>query len=295
MKLLSISFLYSFLILYHPFLFAQELIFKNPKKLPRAINSSWEESNLFVSENNSTLIFIREEDVLSEVSKVLYYVTKNEYGSWEYATQFPEGDKVGLQVVGTTDTGKLYFLDNHNSKFSKLYVQQCDNELCLHHVKQAKFRVRKGKIHDIYIHPSDSIMVLSMMSDKAENYGLEDIYVSLKDKDEVWHDPINIGISVNGSASEITPFLSADQRRLFFSSNKKDSTESYNIFYTDRLYDSWTLWTVPKKLDNNINTIADETSFYLIDDMAYFISNKEENSNIYQASKMKYKPLLNPR
>lgn len=276
-------------------LVAQQPSFKTPYKLDEAINSLHEESRFFISEDISTLVFTREESDQNEGNPMLYLATKNNDGIWNTALKFPESAKSvedEMQVVGMTSTGNFYFLENTASKSSKLYVQYCKNEFCINHLKSVKIPLQAREALYIYVHPSDSIMLLSLMSSEGIDQGAEDLYVSLKDEKGMWNKPINLGVTINSEYSEITPFLSFDKQRLFFSSNKEGDKEGFEIYYADRLYDSWILWTVPRNLGKPINTSADEKFFYLHEDAAYFISNKEDNDNIYKSQKIEFNPFI---
>ncbi|MBC7892491.1 MAG: PD40 domain-containing protein [Sphingobacteriaceae bacterium] len=66
--------------------------------------------------------------------------------------------------------------------------------------------------------------------------------------------------SFSGKYHDIEPFLSADGRRLYFSSNRPkhpDSTAEgdYDIWYTDR---NGTAWQAPRRLEGPVNTEKDE-------------------------------------
>nr|WKN35507.1 hypothetical protein K4G66_24335 [Tunicatimonas sp. TK19036] len=273
---------------------AQSLSFTEAIKLPNAINSVHEESNLFVSDDNSILIFSRSANKQSDKATELYFGTKNDDDKWSYVMPFPQNDANGadeLRVVGMTESRKHYFIENLASKKPKLYVQRCGNEFCQYHLDRVDIKIKGKKLQDIYVHPDDSVMLFSMMPDNDVNQGQEDIYVSLKNSKGVWSEPKNLGVTLNSDQSEITPYLSHDKKRLFFASTRDESIGGYDIFYTDRLYDSWILWTVPRRLDDAINTTANETSFFINDNAAYFMRDQNGDNDIFQSQKEDYFPV----
>ncbi|EON78130.1 outer membrane protein, OmpA/OmpF family [Lunatimonas lonarensis] len=89
-------------------------------------------------------------------------------------------------------------------------------------------------------------IVLSMNS--FGSYGNEDIYISLKDESGSWSRLIHLGPEINTPFQELTPFLSADQTLLFFSSNGQGSQSSQRIFFSRRLDDTFARWSSPLPL-----------------------------------------------
>src|SRR5690606_26812019 len=84
--------------------------------------------------------------------------------------------------------------------------------------------------------------------------------------------------------AEFSPFLSADKKRLYFSSTGHKGFGDADIFYCDRLYNSWDTWSAPRNLGDKINTKSFEGYFSLYGDtIAYFASNRDGRySDIYK-------------
>lgn len=81
-----------------------------------------------------------------------------------------------------------------------------------------------------------------------------DIYVSLKQSDGTWGRPINLGPSINSRGDEYSPFLAADGRTLYFSSNGRAGIGGVDIYMARRTGSGWTEWTQPRNLGPEINT-----------------------------------------
>ncbi|MBS1486732.1 MAG: OmpA family protein [Bacteroidetes bacterium] len=106
----------------------------------------------------------------------------------------------------------------------------------------------------------------------------KDIYVALKDDNDKWGPLINLGPTVNSPGNENGPFLAADGRTLYFSTNGRPGYGDNDIFMTKRIGDGWTTWTEPVNLGPQINT-PDFDAYYVVSaagDYAYVVSN--ENS-----------------
>jgi outer membrane protein OmpA-like peptidoglycan-associated protein len=102
-----------------------------------------------------------------------------------------------------------------------------------------------------------------------------DIYVTLQGQDGKWSDPINLGRQINTEGDEVSPFLAADGRTLYFASNGRPGYGGTDIFMSKRLDNSWTKWSEPVNLGPEINSIGFD-AYYTIPasaDYAYMVSN----------------------
>ena len=111
--------------------------------------------------------------------------------------------------------------------------------------------------------------------------GAEDIYVSFRKTDGSWTDVQNLGSTVNTQFQEKTPFLSADNRTLIFSSNGLSGRGSMDLFMCRRLDDTWKNWSEPVNLGPPINTNGREMYYFVVpgSDEAIFCST--QNSDGY--------------
>ena len=102
-----------------------------------------------------------------------------------------------------------------------------------------------------------------------------DIYVTIQGNDGSWSDVINLGKQINTDGDEISPFLAADNRTLYFGTNARPGYGSYDIFMSKRMGNGWTNWTEPINLGPEING-TDFDAYYTIPasaDYAYMVSN----------------------
>jgi len=86
--------------------------------------------------------------------------------------------------------------------------------------------------------------------------GSEDIYVSYKNTDGSWTKPQNLGEPVNTRFNERSPFISADGKTLYFSSNGHPGFGNHDLFMTRKLEDG--TWSVPVNLGRPINSYGDD-------------------------------------
>jgi hypothetical protein len=124
-------------------------------------------------------------------------------------------------------------------------------------------------------------MLLSYSTSKG---GSEDLFVSLK-KDGAWGTTKNLGKTINTSGYEISPYLSVDEKTLFFSSNGIQGFGDADIYFSKRIDDTWENWTTAKNLGKEVNTSGFDAYFTINPDLksALFCSgeNTESSSDIY--------------
>jgi len=102
--------------------------------------------------------------------------------------------------------------------------------------------------------------LLYFTSDRPDGQGGLDIYVSERDFGDVWGPAENLGAMVNSHYNEETPFISADNKTLFFSSQGHTTMGGYDVFLSDRLPDA--TWSVPQNIGYPINSTNDDL-FYM--------------------------------
>lgn len=125
---------------------------------------------------------------------------------------------------------------------------------------------------------SDNRM-LYFVSDRAGGFGGLDIWMS-KFENGLWQAPVNAGPEVNTAGSDITPFLYADNKTLFFSSNGHTGMGGFDLFVSKIAGDKW---GEAQNLGYPVNTSYDEVSFFLNPDgkHAYFSSNRDSLAGNY--------------
>ena len=93
-------------------------------------------------------------------------------------------------------------------------------------------------------------------SDRPGGRGGLDLWSSQRLSDAAWSEPVNLGSEINTDGDEKSPFLHADGRTLFFSSDGHPGMGEFDVFYTDLA-----LSLRPINLGFPINTDQDELGF----------------------------------
>ncbi len=117
---------------------------------------------------------------------------------------------------------------------------------------------------------------LFFSSDMPGGQGKYDIYMC-ENIGGQWGKPVNMGSNVNSSAAEIHPFLHSSGR-LYFASDRKGGLGGLDIYFSSLIYGNW---SKPVRLDDPINSEADDFAFYAIPggQEGYFSSNRRKYSD----------------
>jgi len=129
----------------------------------------------------------------------------------------------------------------------------------------------------------------------AGNYP-SDLFISMKDENGNWSDPINLGPKINTNFSERSPFLHPDMKTLYFSSDGHGGIGKYDVYMSTRQSDTcWNCWSEPINLGKDINTPTDDWGYKISTDgeLAYF-SKKPYNANNEDIYYLNIPPQLRP-
>lgn len=104
-----------------------------------------------------------------------------------------------------------------------------------------------------------------------------DIYVSLQDDNGNWGTAINLGPTLNTRLDEVSPFLAADGKTLYFSSSGHPGYGGADIFMSRRIGSGWTEWTKPVNLGPEINSYSFDAYYVLpaSGEIALMVSDKD--------------------
>ena len=115
---------------------------------------------------------------------------------------------------------------------------------------------------------------LYFTSESDKGLGGNDIYKTTKVKDGEWSAPENLGANINTSYDEDAPFLSNDEKTLYFSSKGYQGFGNYDVFKST-LVDG--KWTSPQNLGQPINSTGDDI---------FLIQSKNQSAGYYSSSRM---------
>ncbi|MCB9233396.1 MAG: OmpA family protein [Bacteroidia bacterium] len=97
---------------------------------------------------------------------------------------------------------------------------------------------------------------LFYVSDKPGGIGKKDLYVSTRQEDGNWGPGENLGSDINTALDEDAPFLSEDEKTLYFSSRGHNSMGGYDVFKCTLMPDG--SWGKPENLGIPANSVGDD-------------------------------------
>ena len=275
---------------------AQDFYFQPPAVLSDTINSRAEESYPLYSARDSTLYFVRTLYSANvggaRAGQDIWQAKRLPNGAWSV----PNNDLDQLNnrnnnaVVGVSKTGNtLYLLNTYqgggaNQPGMAFSFNQASGWLDPNDVKIPALANKVGSFYGIYVSSSEDVAIISMQ--QADAAGQEDLYVTFKDSfSGNWSEPLHLGDTINTEGYEMSPFLSEDQRHLFFASNGHPGYGNADIFVSTRLDSTWTRWSEPRNLGDDINSAGFDAYLTIAaNDEVFFISNRYGRSaDIYMS------------
>ncbi len=259
-------------------------------ELIKEINTNGEECNPVIS-SSKRMYFMRMSASKKRASKAgqEIWLSQNEEGEW--TTPIPwkvsANDNANNVIVGVNkDESRIYFfnsLDTRQKLAKGLAYVQSDNDGSYGSpisINIPGFEIGLG-FYSFYVTPDEEQFFVATAK---EGVDYEDIFVSLKQSDGSWGELVDLGSNINTNGIETTPFLSADKKELYFSSDGHGGLGSADIYRAARIGEGWSDWTTPENLGPKINSTGFDASYAIIDEnTAVFSSNRKGKfSDIYQ-------------
>lgn len=189
-------------------------------------------------------------------------------------------------LAGFSGDGSEMFLLNHfdpqggTAKTQGISVTHRNGEVWVRPTNiSIPYFQNKGNLLSGYITPDKRFFVFS-----AETYGsrgVEDLYVTERNTSGKWSEPKNLGNRINTQFQELSPTLSADGNTLYFSSNGRKGSGSFDVYSATRLDESWTNWTEPVNLGSNVNTEGRDLFYRPYANRGFSLYTSTKNSDGY--------------
>ncbi len=136
----------------------------------------------------------------------------------------------------------------------------CKNRVGWRREYNVSFPTRKlvGMLPEATISPDMKTIIFSGWVDTISM--ARDLWITFYQHDSVWSDPVPLGGPINTLQTEGEPFISADGKYLYFSSDGHPGFGCADIFVSERQDTTWTTWSKPQNLGRRINTVDHEYS-----------------------------------
>ncbi len=276
------------------------------EKLNKNINSSYSELTPVVTDNDNMLYFTRDghpENTGEYNKQDIWYAQKTNNNLWNTPKKinFPINNDENNAICGLFDNGKSMLLNNiynNDGSITKGFSisRKLSNGDWAKPISQIIDNFSMIGFHTEYAISNDGKTLLITTQTKNTEGG-KDIYVSFLKENNHWTKPLNLGPKVNTAENEICPFLSADNSTLYFASKGYPGFGDYDLFMTTRLDNSWTNWTEPKNLGQNINSpnwegylsISEENNYGYFSTISADNTSKEDIYKFYIPEKIRSK------
>lgn len=264
-----------------PIALATDSFLHQKENLGTKINSVHGEVHPVISPDGKTLFFTRKQHPANygvERRDDIWYSEKIDDSTWTLAKNIgpPLNNRGHNYLNAITTDGTIAFLGGAYGDVNardRLYRAQRTPEGWTHpkEVVIDNYYNLSG-YNSFHISVDGDIILLSI--EQQDTYGLKDLYVSFKQPDGTYSAPRNLGRGINTAGDEVTPFLAADGKTLYFSTDGRPGYGRNDIFITRRLDDTWQRWSEPLNLGPAVNT-ANWDAYYTLPasgDYAYFTS-----------------------
>ncbi len=240
-----------------------------------------DEKIYFSSARGSSLGGLRNEEGIRDDKAGFYssdifsaQVENGEWGGVRPLSYLLNGPRHDVALDFSSDGQQMYYYRGYNLFSGDIYVDtfKTFEERTLNTSPfRSPMNVEDGDGTPFFV--NDTFLLFA--SRRSGGQGGADLYYSLFQNGS-WQTPNNFGADVNSAYDEICPFLAADGRTLYFSSNNLQSMGGFDIFKTTYVDDSLR-WTMPENLALPINSPSDDAFFRLNSDgtKAFFSSHRK--------------------
>jgi OOP family OmpA-OmpF porin len=267
---------------------AQTPVSYEPENLGPNVNSEYEELSPIISPDGKTLYFVREGDPqntkYAEIndSQDIYYTELQPDGTWSPARHMgpPLNKRKYNNILTVTPDGNSIMIrgaykngEYIGTGFSFCYKQGSSWTAPQMLDIKGFTEMNLGSTYGGYLSTDGNVIVMYL----SETEGTPaDIYASFLQNDGSWTRPMNLGPKINTEVKDVSPFLAADGKTMYFSSKRPGGYGDQDIWVAKRLDDTWKQWSEPVNMGNTINS-DDYDSYYSIaasGDYAFMVTYK---------------------
>jgi len=267
------------------------------ENLGKAINSPYEEIMPVISADGNTLYISVEDDphnTKTPDKSDIWYATRKPDGTWTPRKNvgFPLSTVEHDFVINAPPDNNTLFI-NGEYRLEEGVWNKYEGLSIAYRNKNGWSTPVKMNVDGFYnyakevsfaLSPDRKVLIASLERDIC--FGSNDFYVSFLQDDDSWSEPENMGSIINSHGEEITPFIAADGKTLYFSTNGRPGYGGHDIFFSKRLDHTWKNWSEPVNLGTAVNS-ANWDAYYTVPaagDFAYIVSNDKSfgKSDIYR-------------
>ncbi|MCB2207568.1 MAG: OmpA family protein [Bacteroidetes bacterium] len=253
-------------------------------RLGQQINSPADEFINFVDEKSEFLYLTRKEEnpayhLDANPYRENFYYASFKNNQWDSLKLFP------LPISKSLNTGAMNFSIDRR----QLFITGCSwpnsfgsCDLFQLQKQGSKWTnvINLGGIVNSKYWDSQAILssdgkTLYFASRRSGGIGGSDIWKSEKQNDGLWGAPINLGESINTAGNEMAPYIHADTKTFYFSSDTRPGLGGYDLFMSEMRDDG--TWNKSENLGTPVNSENNEINIFIsIDATHAWISSDRE-------------------
>ncbi len=198
-------------------------------------NGVWTEPEVLLSDEQ----YSYNDPMLSPDEQRLYFITNRtisgkgeakDYDIWYIERQIsgwsepqhigePLNTSANEYYISFSQEGDLYFASNREVTDQRkqnfdIYIYKPQGE-----VEKLNDAINTPSYEaDVFVAPDASYLIFS--ANRPEGYGQGDLYISFKDEAGAWKEAVNMGPEINTAGHQLCPFVSADGKYFFFTSEQ---------------------------------------------------------------------------
>ncbi|UTA66798.1 OmpA family protein [Emticicia sp. 21SJ11W-3] len=273
------------------------------ENLGRGVNTRYKELAPIVAPDGKSLYFTREghDANIGKMKSQDVWVSKIQPdGTWGEAENLraPINNEQHNAVASVSSDGKLLYLLNiyrpDGLMFQGLSTSK-KTQLGWEFPKEVKIDdyYTLGEFSEFTLAPNNRVLVIA--SKRKDTRGGKDLYVSFRNDNDSWSKPLNIGADLNTVEDEIAPFIAADSRTIYFSTEGLPGFGNNDIFMSRRLDSTWTHWSEPENIGPLINTPKWDAFFTIPASGEYaYLSSVEKSFGSEDIFRLKLFPSIKP-
>jgi outer membrane protein OmpA-like peptidoglycan-associated protein len=209
--------------------------------------------NPVISGNRYILIFLTERNNVTQIMDA-----RKVGDTWSEPKEIePQSGMTGsvFPVSLSYDGSELYLVYDDDSDKDIYVSHYVDNRWS----KMIKLnRHINSRFDETHASISADGQTLIFTSDRRRGMGGLDIYYANRINGDKWDKAVNIGYPINTEYDEGTPFVTADDNQIYFSSQGHNTMGGYDIFLCNRTEGSW---DAPYNIGYPLNTTGDDLFF----------------------------------
>jgi Tol biopolymer transport system component len=169
----------------------------------------------------------------------IWFIKKNEEG-WSNPQKLPPLINTDSYeyYASTCNDGSIYF-SRIKGRHAVILVSKFENG---HYLEAAELpspiNEKTSNNYHPFISPNGDYIIFN--SERNGGYGGADLYISFKDLDGNWGEPINLGNKINSDLRDICPTITPDGKYLFFTRNWQNNDKWYgDIYWIETSFSDW--------------------------------------------------------